>query len=75
MFAVQCLVFLISKVKNFDDALKSDTVRFAKFYRAMLELGIYLAPSQFEAGFISVSIDENIIQETIAKADEVMANL
>jgi glutamate-1-semialdehyde 2,1-aminomutase len=67
--------FNSQKVKNFDDALKSDTVRFAKFYRAMLELGIYLAPSQFEAGFISVSIDENIIQETIAKADEVMANL
>ncbi len=67
--------FNSQKVKNFDDALLSYTKRFAKFHRGMLELGIYLAPSQFEAGFIALPTNDNLINETIQKADEVMANL
>ena len=46
--------FTNGPVKTFNDACKSDTKKFAKFHRAMLEKGIYLAPSQFEAGFICI---------------------
>jgi glutamate-1-semialdehyde 2,1-aminomutase len=67
--------FNSEKVSNFDDALKSDTDRFAKFHRGMLEKGIYLAPSQFEAGFISTMTTDQMIEETISIADEVMATL
>jgi glutamate-1-semialdehyde 2,1-aminomutase len=62
-------------VSSFDDALKSDTDRFSKFHRGMLEKGIYLAPSQFEAGFISTMTTDEMIEETLKIADEVMATL
>jgi glutamate-1-semialdehyde 2,1-aminomutase len=67
--------FNSEKVSNFDDALKSDTDRFAKFHHGMLEKGIYLAPSQFEAGFISTMTTDEMIEETLKIADEVMATL
>jgi len=63
------------EVKNFDDALKSDTEMFAKFHKGMLERGFYFACSQFETGFICEVMDENIIQKTIDAAKEVMENL
>ena len=59
-------------VRNFDDALKSDTDRFAKFHRAMLDRGFYFACSQFETGFISTKTTEIMIDETIRNAHEVM---
>jgi glutamate-1-semialdehyde 2,1-aminomutase len=62
-------------VKNFDDALKSDTDRFAKFHGKMLENGVYLACSQFEAGFISTATTDEMIEETIRVADKVMSEL
>lgn len=60
-----------NEVKNFDDALKSDTDRFAKFHQEMLKRGIYFACSQFETGFISTPITDDLIEETIKKAEEV----
>jgi glutamate-1-semialdehyde 2,1-aminomutase len=48
----------------------ADRVQFAKFFRGMLERGIYLAPSQFEAGFLSIVHNEDIIAATIAAAEE-----
>ncbi len=62
-------------VKNFDDALRSDTERFAKFHRAMLDRGFYFACSQFETGFISTRMNEAMIDETIRNAHEVMGAL
>jgi len=59
------------EVKNFDDALKSDTKMFAKFHQEMLKRGIYFACSQFETGFISTPITDELIDETIEKAREV----
>ncbi len=47
---------------------KSDTERFGRFFQAMLERGVYLAPSQFEAGFISTAHTEEVIEATIAAA-------
>ena len=57
-------------VKNYDDALKSDTKLFAKFHQAMLKRGIYLAPSQFETGFICDAMSEVDIDLAISAAKE-----
>jgi glutamate-1-semialdehyde 2,1-aminomutase len=48
----------------------ADKVRFAKFFQKMLEHGVYLAPSQFEAGFISILHEETIIDATVEAATE-----
>jgi glutamate-1-semialdehyde 2,1-aminomutase len=48
----------------------ADTAQFGKFFHKMLEHGVYLAPSQFEAGFLSIVHDENIIAATIAAGEE-----
>ena len=57
-------------VKNYDDALKSDTKLFAKFHQAMLRRGIYLAPSQFETGFICDAMSEDDIDLAVNAAKE-----
>jgi glutamate-1-semialdehyde 2,1-aminomutase len=61
-----------SEVKNFKDALRSDTKRFAKFYTAMLESGVYLAPSQFETGFISLATTDDLIDRAVLAAKKAM---
>lgn len=63
------------EVKNFDDALQSDTKMFAKFHKGMLERGFYFACSQFETGFICEVMNEEIIQKTVDAANEVMESL
>lgn len=62
-------------VNSFSDAAKSDGKKFAKWHRMMLERGVYLAPSQFEAGFTSLAHTEADIDRTIAIAREVMSQL
>ena len=62
-------------VKNFDDALQNDTAMFAKFHKGMLDKGIYLACSSFEAGFICAETSDEMIDETIKAAYEVMAEI
>lgn len=62
-------------VLNFDDALKSDTDRFAKFHQGMLHEGFYFACSQFETGFISTAISDDIIEDTIVAAQKVFKTL
>jgi glutamate-1-semialdehyde 2,1-aminomutase len=62
-------------VHNYEDAKKSDLAKFGRFHRGMLEQGIYLAPSQFEAGFTSLAHTEADIDNTLAAARVVMANL
>ena len=57
-------------VTNYESAKRSDTVRFGRFFRAMLERGIYLAPSQFEAAFVSAAHSEEDIRRTAAAARE-----
>ncbi|WP_149725344.1 glutamate-1-semialdehyde 2,1-aminomutase [Campylobacter concisus] len=57
-------------VKNYDDALKSDTKLFAKFHQAMLKRGIYLAPSQFETGFVCDAMSEADIDLAVSSAKE-----
>ena len=62
-------------VKNFDDAQNCDTEAFAKFHQGMLKRGIYLACSAYETGFISTAISNDMIEETILAAYEVMREL
>ncbi len=62
-------------VKNFRDAMASDSKRFAQFHRKMLENGVYLACSQYETGFISSVMDEAMIDDVIAKADAVLGEI
>jgi glutamate-1-semialdehyde 2,1-aminomutase len=62
-------------VRNFDEAKTSDTDRFARYYRKMLENGVYLAPSQFEAVFVSAAHDTADIDLTLSAAENAMAGL
>jgi len=65
--------FTEGPVKCFADAAKSDTEKFARWHRGMLERGVYLAPSQYEAGFTSLAHTDEDIEHTIAMAKEVFA--
>ena len=69
------LFFTQGPVHNYEDAKKSDLAKFSRFHRGMLERGIYLAPSQFEAGFTSLAHTDEDIEKTLAAAREVMASL
>jgi glutamate-1-semialdehyde 2,1-aminomutase len=55
-------------VRNFEDAKKADTVRYRAFFTAMLERGIYLAPSPFESGFVSLAHGDGEIEATLEAA-------
>lgn len=67
--------FTEGPVHNYEDAKKSDLSKFSRFHRGMLERGIYLAPSQFEAGFTSFVHTEEDIDRTLAAARDVMASI
>jgi glutamate-1-semialdehyde 2,1-aminomutase len=68
-----CGYFTGEPVHNLADAMKSDRARFAKYFHAMLKRGIYLAPSQFEAGFISTAHTMGDIEKTVSAARESFA--
>jgi glutamate-1-semialdehyde 2,1-aminomutase len=70
-----CAYFTGGPVWNLDDAMKSDRARFAKFFHGMLAEGIYLAPSQFEAGFISTAHSKTDIEKTASTAAKVLRGL
>ncbi|MEP0982439.1 glutamate-1-semialdehyde 2,1-aminomutase [Leptolyngbya sp. AS-A5] len=67
--------FAEGPVHSYEDAKKSDLSKFSKFHRGMLEQGVYLAPSQFEAGFTSLAHTEEDIDRTIEAARSVMSSL
>ena len=59
-----------NEVKNYDDALKSDVNLYAKFHANMLKRGVYLAPSQFETGFVCKAMSDEDIVFAVRAADE-----
>jgi glutamate-1-semialdehyde 2,1-aminomutase len=67
------LFFADERVTGWDTARTADTQRFGAFHREMLERGIYLAPSQFEAGFVSTAHGDAEIDATVAAAEEARA--
>jgi glutamate-1-semialdehyde 2,1-aminomutase len=69
------LFFTKGPVHHFAEAKKSDLKRFSEFYQGMLNRGIYLAPSQFEALFVSAAHDRGAIDRTITAAEEVFSRM
>ncbi len=69
------LFFTDSPVRHFDDAARVDHRRFAEFHRLMLERGVLLPPSGYEAWFISTAHDEEAVEKTIAAAREALKEL
>jgi glutamate-1-semialdehyde 2,1-aminomutase len=67
--------FTAGPVHNYEDAKTSDLQKFGRFHRGMLEHGVYLAPSQFEAGFTSLAHTDEDVDRTLQAAREVMATL
>jgi len=70
-----CGYFTGEPVWNLADAMKSDRERFKKYFHGMLNEGVYLAPSQFESGFISVAHSPADIETTVQAAAKVMKTL
>jgi glutamate-1-semialdehyde 2,1-aminomutase len=68
------LFFCDQPIQNYADAKKSDTAKFGKFFQAMLERGIFLPPSQYEALFVSTAHTEADIDRTITAARESLAS-
>ncbi|HUN86987.1 MAG TPA: glutamate-1-semialdehyde 2,1-aminomutase [Terracidiphilus sp.] len=62
--------FASESVTNYEDAAKSDIAAFGRFHRAMMEQGVWLPPSQFEAAFLSTAHGEKEVQMTIEAARE-----
>lgn len=70
-----CGYFTEKPIYNLADAMHSDRARFAKYFHGMLDEGIYLAPSLFEAGFISTAHTPEDIEKTVKAAAKVMKSL
>ena len=68
MGSLTTLFFTSEPVRNYSDAKRSDTKRYARYFREMLDRGIFLAPSQFEAAFVSASHTSADIDQTLCAA-------
>ena len=67
--SISIVYFTPVDVKNYKDALTSNTEAYAKFFRKMLEQGVYLAPSQFEVAFMSTAHTDEDIEKTVKAAE------
>lgn len=65
-----CSFFSSQPVEDWDSASRSDTALFGRFFQAMLMRGVYLAPSQFEAGFMSLAHSDAAIEESLFAAQQ-----
>jgi glutamate-1-semialdehyde 2,1-aminomutase len=70
-----CSYFTGKPVHNVADAMHSDRERFSKYFHGMLDQGVYLAPSQFESGFISTAHTEADIDKTVKAAAKTLKAL
>jgi len=70
-----CLFFREGGVRNFKEATQSDTQKFAAYFAGMLERGVYLAPSQFEAMFISAAHSADDLETTLQAGQEVLERI
>jgi glutamate-1-semialdehyde 2,1-aminomutase len=73
--SMMTVFFAASDVSDYENALRCDTARFARFHAGMLARGVYLAPSQFEAVFVSTAHTDADIRSTVAAAGEVFAEM
>ena len=73
---MMCMFFTEDHITDFNGAVKSDTDLYGKYYHQMLQRGIYLAPAQFEALFISTAHSDEDLDRTIkAHCESLMALL
>ena len=70
--SMMTLFFTDARVVDFASAKTSDTARYAAFFRALLERGVYFAPSQFEAAFISTTHTDALLEETAQAVSEAL---
>ncbi len=70
-----CCYFTSRPVKNLSDAMTSDRSLFAKFFNGLLDGGVFIAPSQFESGFISTAHAFEDIEKTITVAEKVLKTI
>ncbi len=70
-----CQFFTEGEVTDYASAKRSDTNRYGRFFHEMIQRGVYLAPSQFEVGFVSLAHSSEDIDQTIAAAKEAMEML
>jgi glutamate-1-semialdehyde 2,1-aminomutase len=70
-----CTYFTNTDVIDYKTAKTSDTVRFSRFFSAIIKKGVYIAPSQFEAGFISLAHTEKDIEKTVKAAYESLVEI
>jgi len=73
--SMMTVFFTDESVTDYASAKKADTKRYAKFFQGMLQRGIYLAPSQFEAAFVSLAHSPQDIEDTINAARETFASI
>ncbi len=67
--------FTDGAVRNYADAKRSDARQFGRFFHAMLDRGVYLAPSQFEAAFVSLAHDDRALDRTLTAARAALATI
>ena len=67
--------FTNEPVKNYEEAKAADASLFKKFFWGMFEEGVYLAPSPFEAGFVSTQHDADIISKILSKSKRVFESI
>ncbi|NCB38537.1 MAG: aminotransferase class III-fold pyridoxal phosphate-dependent enzyme, partial [Erysipelotrichia bacterium] len=72
--SMMTMFFTAAPVTEYESAKKSDTALFAEWFRGMLAAGIYLAPSQFEAAFVSAAHSDADIEATLSAAERVFAS-
>ena len=68
------MFFTDERVDTYAQAMACDSAAFNRFFHAMLRRGVYLAPSAFEAGFMSSAHDDAVIAQTVAAAREAFAD-
>jgi glutamate-1-semialdehyde 2,1-aminomutase len=73
--SLSTIFFAPGPVNNYTDAKRSDTQRYARFFRDMLQRGIFLAPSQFEAAFVSAAHTSADIERTISAAGDALKGM
>jgi glutamate-1-semialdehyde 2,1-aminomutase len=68
-----CLFFAEPPVRNYDDAKRSDTKRYAAFFHGLLRRGVYFPPSQFETFFVSLAHNDANVEATLRAAREALS--
>lgn len=73
--SMMTLFFTVETVRDYESAKTSDTARYGQYFNALLDRGVYVAPSQFECGFVSLAHTDDVIDETLAAAGDALQSI